>query len=225
MGNTCKKESCWLRQKFLSDKHASDLMQYNFAPKSPDEWKFNPNEWLTSLDIDHVMKQYERTYDTFIFLGPSPIDFDKHKLYGECVWEELCKFDLKDYIKSGKTKIGIVFNTDPHYLEGSHWISLFIDVKNGKIFFFDSNGDKIPKEIMRLVNRIKRQGKALNIQFSFDQNHPKEHQKKNSECGMYSLYFIIQMLKGEKDAKFFKKQTIKDTDMETLRDVYFNKDL
>ena len=27
-------------------------------------------------------------------------------------------------------------------------------------------------------------------------NHPVEHQEKNTECGMYSLYFIIKMLQG-----------------------------
>ena len=35
------------------------------------------------------------SYKNFEFMGPSPIDFDTHKLYGECVWEELCKISLK----------------------------------------------------------------------------------------------------------------------------------
>ena len=48
------------------------------------------------------MKQYEKTYKSFDFLGPSPIDYDYKMLYDECVWEELCKFNLKNMIMKGK---------------------------------------------------------------------------------------------------------------------------
>ena len=60
------------------------------------------------------MKQYEKTYKCFEFIGPSPIDYDKHIAYGECVWEELCEFSLAKTISEGTTKIGIIFNLDPH---------------------------------------------------------------------------------------------------------------
>ena len=46
---------------------------------------------------------------------------------------------LNDSDKS-LNKIGIIFNTDPHNKSGSHWISLFIDVKKKIICFFDSVG-------------------------------------------------------------------------------------
>ena len=99
-------------------------------------WKKNPEEWLNSVDIEDVMKQYEKKVPTFMFIGPSPIDFDKHLLYGECVWDELCKFKLENILKKGKNKIGIIFNLDPHYKNGSHWISMFIDIRKKFIFFF-----------------------------------------------------------------------------------------
>jgi len=116
---TCNKESCWIKQMVKNSKLEKELME-SFAPESPDDWKKNPNEWLSSIDILQVMSQYEKKYKCFDFMGPSPIDYDTHKLYGECVWEELCHFNLADQIKNGKTKIGIVFNTDPHYKGGSH---------------------------------------------------------------------------------------------------------
>jgi hypothetical protein len=160
-------------------------------------------------------------------MGPSPIDYDTHKLYGECVWEELCHFNLADQIKNGKTKIGIVFNTDPHYKGGSHWISLFINIKNGKIFFFDSAGDEIPDQIMKFVNNVIEQGHSLNkrIDFEFDQNHPVEHQYGNTECGIYSLFFIVHMLEDKITADYLKHHILKDEYMENFRKVYFNSDL
>jgi hypothetical protein len=225
MKDTCDSESCWLKQKFIKHNLNKELLNYTFAPKSPQIWKKKPNEWLTSLDIDKVMKQYEYTHKNFVFLGPSPIDFDHKKVYGQCVWEELCNFNLENYIKEGKKKIGIVFNLDPHYKEGSHWIALFIDIEEQYIFFFDSNGDKIPKQIMKLVHRIQKQAEKLNRSFLFEQNYPKEHQKGTTECGIYVLYFIITLLTHKKPITFFKNHTITDKEMGKLRKKYFNETL
>ena len=192
LSSVCKTESCWLKQDKDFGKISEDIID-SFAPVSPDEWKKNPNEWLSSVDIDKVMGQYKKAYKCFEFIGPSPIDFDTKLSYGECVWNELCNFSLANQIKKGKNKIGIIFNTDPHNKSGAHWISLFINIKKKVIFFFDSVGTKTSPEIMKLVNRIIDQGHKLNpkINFKFESSNGVEHQYKNTECGMYCLYFII----------------------------------
>jgi len=225
MNDVCDRESCWLRQNFIKNNLDKELTQYTFAPKSPASWKKNKNEWLSSVDIENVMKQYEKAFSNFTFLGPSPIDFDLKQMYGECVWEELCTFDLKQYISNGKTKIGIIFNTDPHYKDGSHWIAMFVDVKKKYIFYFDSNGDAPPKEIIVLSERIKKQGKLLGINMEVTGNYPKERQQGNTECGMYTLYFISELVKDNKTPDYFKEHTITDHDMEELRTKFFNQEL
>ena len=223
MSDVCNKESCWLKQKFVDDKVSIDLEE-SFAPESPKEWTKNPNEWLSSVDIMKVMKQYEKTYKCFDFMGPTPIDFDTQLMYGECVWEELCKFNLEDQIRKGKTKIGIIFNTDPHDKPGKHWISLFINIKKKRIFFFDSVGDKAPQQVMNLVNRIIEQGRQLKpkINFVFDQNYPVEHQYGNSECGIYSIFFIVHMLEDKITGHYLKTHKLKDEYIEKFRKIYFN---
>jgi hypothetical protein len=222
----CNKESCWLKQQFVEGKLDKEL-QDSYAPTSPKEWSKNPNEWLSSVDILEVMKQYEDKYKCFDFIGPSPIDFDTHKLYGECVWEELCHFNVEQEIKNGRFKIGIIFNLDPHYKGGSHWVSMFINIKKGEIFFFDSAGDQAPKQVMKLVNRIIKQGKQLKtpIHFKYDENHPIEHQYGDTECGIYSLYFIAHMLEDRHDSEYFKTHILSDKYMEKFRNVYFNKEI
>ena len=224
MGNVCNTEACWLRQKFIDSKLEKDLLNNTFAPYAPESWKKNPNTWLNSLDIMNVLKQYEKSHPNFKFIGPSPIDFDKRKMYGECVWDELCNFNLKKIMESGKNKIGIVFNLDPHYKSGSHWVSMFIDLKKKFIFYFDSNGDKPKKQFKKLANRIILQAKQLPnpIHLTFDQNHPTRHQRRNTECGVYSLYLIIELLNETKSPEFFKKNKILDDDMEKFRYKYFN---
>lgn len=222
LSSSCNSESCWLRQKFLNNKIASEIRNYSFAPEAPQSWNKNPNEWLSSLDIEKVMKQYEKAYSCFEFIGPSPIDYDTHLEYGECVWEELCKFDLESYVKRGKFKIGIIFNLDRHYQPGSHWVSLFINIKKGYIFYFDSTGVKGGKEIKKLVKTITEQAKAMNIDLKYIENE-REHQKGNNECGMYSLYAITSQLKDNSNPNtFLNGKNITDMSMHVLRNKYFN---
>ena len=225
--NICNKESCWIRQMVKGTKMEDELLD-SFSPVSPITWKKNPNEWLSSVDIIEVMNQFEKTYKCFDFIGPSPIDYDTHKLYGECVWEELCHFNLAEHIKKGKTKIGIIFNTDPHYKGGEHWISLFINIKKGEIFFFDSAGNKASNQVMKFINNVIEQGHSLlnnRINFKFDQNYPVEHQYQNTECGIYSLFFIIHMLEDKITGHYLKTHLLKDKYMEQFRKVYYNDDL
>ena len=223
----CQNEKCWLNQKFMEKHLDKNLLKYTFAPNAPAKWRQNPNEWLDSDNIIQVMKQYEHKYPSFKFIGPSPIDFDT-KMYGsECVWPELCNFSLKEQIASGKTKIGIIFNTDTHDKGGEHWLSMFINIKKGKIFFFDSVGDTAPKEIMALVKRIQNQGSQLKkpINFVFDQNHPVEHQYGDTECGIYSLYFIVHMLEDKHTSEYYKKHILSDKYMQSFRKIYFKEEL
>lgn len=228
---SCDSEECWL-EKIPNSSIEQIIKDFVFSPKKPKSWKSDPDKWLTNYDLDDVMDQYEETFRNFDFIGPTFIDFDA-KVKDGCVENELCKFDLSKHIKKNKNKLAVIFNLDKHTQDGSHWVSLFIDIKNRFIFYFDSAGDIIPGEIAELVKRIKYQGRNLSqpIHFRFHQNYPLEHQYENTECGMYSLFFIISMLKEElhgKDVKpgtiinAFKKHRITDDQAQALRNVYFN---
>jgi len=224
--STCNKEDCWLNQ--IHDIDVRKKIQIDsFAPTQPKEWKKNPNEWLSNFDIINVLIQYEKTYKNFYLIGPTPIDFDTRpkELEGQCVWEELCKFHLDKLFNDGKRKIGIVFNLDKHNQSGSHWVSLFIDLDEKFAFYMDSAGNKIPKEIEELFKRIYSQGLEMHppLKIKFYENSPIEHQMGNTECGMYTLYFIITMLTGETEGRkfnnvnekihFFKNKRIQDNYM------------
>ena len=191
----CGKEDCWLSQ--IKDEKLRDrIKEYVFAPKRPKEWDYNPNEWLSNYDIFNVLTQYEDKYPHFEFIGPSFIDFDSPTSTSNatCVTSELCHFSLKHHLTKKHRKIAIVFNLDKHTGPGTHWVSMFIDIHARFIFYFDSAGSKIPKEIMSLVKRIQKQGLELSRRFKFIENYPMTHQHSNTECGMYSLFFIITML-------------------------------
>jgi len=232
----CDKEDCWLSQ--IQDpvlRKKIDL--YSFAPDQPKEWVKKPSEWLSNYDIMEVLQQYEQTYPHFHVIGPTPIDFDSRPAdtNGRCVWEELCHFHLDKYLKTGKTKLGIVFNLDKHDRGGSHWVSMFIDLDDKYAFYMDSAGNPIPAEIDAFLKRVVQQGLELKptpMRIHFYENCPLEHQMGSSECGMYALYFLITMLTGETEGKvfknylekirFFKDRSIPDKYMKRYRRIYFN---
>jgi hypothetical protein len=228
MANTCDKEKCWL--KLLNSQQQQVVNELVFSPEKPPEWEKNPNEWLSNFDILNVLKQYEKSNPDFKFIGPTPIDFDSISSYGDgkCVWEELCHFSLKKYVDANFKKIGIIFNLDKHDQSGSHWVSLFIDIKNAFIFYFDSASNKTPFEIKTFVQKIQKQSMEIGDRngYKYYENYPNNHQKSNTECGMYSLYFIITMINNKKSAnykiKLFKEKKIPDKFMKKLRNVYFN---
>ena len=223
LSNKCYNELCWLESKPLNKVNNKELIiKELFKPFSPESWKSKPSTWLSSIDISKIMYQYEKVYKNFAFIGPSPIDFDSKQLFSTCVWEKLCKFDLKEYINKKKYKIGIIFNLDPHNKPGSHWVALFININKKFIFYFDSNGIKIPKQINNLVSKIKKQGHELNLDFLFDSNEDFVHQYGDGQCGMFSLYFIIELLKESKTYNYFKKYRISDTTMKKYRKKYYN---
>jgi hypothetical protein len=203
----------------IKDKNRNDF----FAPFSPKEWKKNrqnKSPWLDSLDIIRVMKQYEEAYPHFDFLGPSPIDFDARPS-SRCVWPELCQFSIENHLKMKHTKIGIIFNTDPHYKEGSHWVAMFIDLEKNYILYFDSSGHRAPREIIALIDRIMEQCKQLNKPMTLYDNRNK-HQYTNGECGMYAMYVIIQLLEKKHNVDYFLTQRIADETVNSYRNIFYN---
>jgi len=190
-------------------------------PKAPDSWISKPTDWLSDQDINSVEHEYEKIFKDYKFLGCVSIDFDLKSPEGKCIVDTLCSTKLRDIYKKGKTKIGIVFNTDVHTGPGEHWMALYCDISpdvEPRITYFDSYAKKPEKEIQRLMARWKEE-------WDFTKIHDKpmettynttRHQFKNSECGMYSLYFHYCCLN---DIPFDEK--ISDDVMNAFRNVLF----
>lgn len=220
----CSHEICWLEQIVSNPEVKKKLKRISFAPKAPISWNKNKNEWLSSVDISNVLEQYKSGYSDFTFMGPSPIDFDQ-KVDDDkvCVWPELCKLNIKEQYDKDIRRIGIVFNLDTHDQSGSHWVALFINLTDNYIFYFDSCAPKrIPHEISELLARLMKQCRDMKILTKkYINTFP--HQKGNTECGMYVLYFIICLLEGIKKPNEFYRRRIPDKEVEMFRDIYFNK--
>ena len=107
----------------------------------------------------------------------------------------ICNINVKRLYNQGYRKLGFVFNTDPHDKPGQHWIAMYCNLNKGEVNYWDSYGIKPSNEVKRLARRIIDQAKkiGLNVKFNINKN---KHQYKNSECGVYSINFIVSQLEG-----------------------------
>lgn len=214
LGSSCKTQICWTKQDFINNMQEAtreELIKYTFRPEGP-EGRF---EWLNTININEVMKQYEAKYKDFIFFGAIPINFDELPVLG------IKNINYKNLLDKGKTKLGFIFNLDRHDQDGSHWVALFVNLSDGLIYFFDSYGLPPKQEIRTLMRRIYRFCE-FSIGNKIISDHNKiRHQFDNSECGVYSINFIIRMLNGDKFEKICQDKTPDDV-INKFRNEYFH---
>lgn len=210
--NVCDTQFCWTQQDFIKNMNEImrlELEKFTLRPNGP-EGKF---EWLNTLNINEVMEQYQKTHPDFLFLGAVPIDFNEIKLPAS-------KVDFKECENDGITKFGVIFNLDEHWQSGSHWTSMFSDMKEGKVYYFDSYGSAVPKRIQKYMDKFVQYFESK-YNKECDSNHNKlRHQFGNSECGLYSINFILKMLEGDSFNKLTTNK-ISDDDVNKLRTVVF----
>lgn len=202
----------WINEKFieLMSEESKDLLENKtFRPEGP-QGKF---EWLSTLDINKVLYQYEDKYPGFKFLGAVPIDFKKFQPFKSLDFKEMEDENIK--------KFGIIFNLDPSWKSGSHWVSLYVNLENAQIYFADSYGTKPPKEVDEFIKEIINYFKNKSVSEIDNRYNKTQHQRKNSECGVYSINFILRLLKG-KTFDHITKKRLPDDKVNKCRIIYFN---
>ena len=231
----------WINSKFLElmDEDAKDHLENKvFRPDGP-QGRF---DWLSTIDINQVLYQYEEKYPGFKFLGAVPMDFM------ELDYLPFKTLKFEDLEKEGINKIGVIFNTDKSHQRGKHWISLFCDFDNAQIYFSDSMGTRPPNEVSEFMGMLekyianKRKNKSAkynkasekisengtkldkyNKSYDVDVRYNKtQHQKGNSECGVYSINFILRLLKG-KTFDHITRKRLTDNQVNKCRIKYFGK--
>jgi hypothetical protein len=220
----------------LNIAYATELREKYLRPRMPDSWKNDPDEWLDNFNIRDVMKQYEAVYPWFEYMGNFPIDFSAPNPYDDfddeeavrnnrldkCLNPELCTLDLFKKYDEGKRGIGIIFNLDKHDGAGTHWMGMYIDIRNinnPKIYYFDSFGYKVPYTIGLFMKYIRSKMPDANVELL---SNGRQFQMSRTECGMYSLYFLINMIHGIPFRQFVKRR-VPDSDMLLLRSIIFSK--
>ena len=218
-------DHCLLDKAPIDESIKKDLRKQYLRPRYPKAWEKDPDMWLDNFNIIEVMKQYEAAIPWFTFMGVFPIDFsapDPYRQNGvqQCLYKELCDLNLQTEYNKGKRGIGMIFNLDPHFKGGSHWVGLYINLMNIKkpfIGYYDSYGYKTPPLIARLMRSFR-----IQIATCALGSNARRFQYGNSECGMFSMYFLICMIHGI-SFKDFCKDAVNDDFMLQLRQIIFSK--
>ena len=185
----------------------------------------HPIDFDKEIDIPYQIPKYNN--------GILQLSSKKNKK--TCVANELCNIDIKSlYQDQGYEVLGFVFNTDEHDKSGEHWFSMLVDFvgkttspqyKGPSILYYDSagvKGGKILKEISALIKRIQEEFLSITgerIELAYNKQ---QHQFKNTECGVYCLYFLTSLLDGTSLQEYMELNP-DDKYIEQYRDVYFNK--
>ena len=230
----CSDQTCWLRMDFIKAMKDEEIEENTFRPEGPK----NRKEWLSTTDINNVVSQYQEKNKSFLYLGAVPADFQELEILG------IGDLDFNELITDNKHEIGMVINLDESWKSGSHWVSFYANLKKNQIYYFDSFGKKPYKRTRKFVNDIlkflykTKYNKELKINKvlknlkgggtkkiddlkPFDVRYNTiQHQFSTSECGVYSMNFVIRLALGETFDEITKNVT-KDPDMNRCRGTYF----
>lgn len=175
---------------------------------------------LTNLEIDHIQQQFKYRQPDYLPLKTWYVDFmdtfPEPNIYRE--------FDyLKHANETDSRYVGFIYNTDRYPNGGVHWISVLIDVIEGKFEVFDSFGRDPAPEILAYLEFVDAKlrpkfGNGLELVVS-----RKLHQSTSSdECGIYALNFIWRRLSGATMEEINSKRISSDF-MREFRHILFRK--
>lgn len=177
-------------------------------PRMPKEWRSDPRMWLSDLDIDSAMRQYERLVPDFVYLGTMPVDFSEKTRSGACV--RVCSSKPFRAVTKNNKLGATVINLDVHTGKGSHWVALALDCRARgeppKLMYYDSTGSRPPDRWLRaesgkspyahILAAIPKRSHRMYVAKNASYNR-KCHQRQNTECGMFAMMFVDALISGK----------------------------
>lgn len=214
--SSCNNQLCWLKKSDIPQKHHQRIIE-NFKPIQPKSWLKNKYTWLNTFDINNVMEQYEKKHREFKFFGAVPSDCPSG------IHCSLSNLDFNKFVKNKYHILGIIYNLDTHNQSGSHWIANVIDLKKNHLGYYDSTANKPNTHINKFIKSSLQKLEKLHKKKPQYYCNPKCHQFGGSECGMFSMNFLIHYLKGHSCEDIFKMK-FNDKQMNELRNVLYIKE-
>ena len=220
-----KKEFIEFSKKMGFDRRTLKIMQdIMFKPEGPR----NDTDWLSNIHIDSALQKWAVEFPFFHPLPFAMIDFATvgHPLEDEKLGDILdgkIPVDLGPplgLVKRPAACIGCIVNTDVSSGPGKHWVSTFIDCRDTdewSIEYFNSTGNNPPRQIVRWMKAKRKEleeyakSKMLKAVVAEVIVTTVDHQKSDTECGVYSLFYIRRRLEG-KSYKMFMNEAHKVVD-------------
>lgn len=198
------------RMAAASSREAAIILSDRFLPPQPE----NEGGALGTKDIDRVMRQYTANVlpDDFEYCGTVPSDFLRPRVPC-CVRVVQRLLDAGAAGTKGKTKFGLIMNTDPSDQGGSHWVGLYGDRVLRRLEYFDSFGDPPTASVREITRLLSAKGPPWTLV-----HNRVQYQEEDGECGTYAISFVLTRAHGGT----VSEEAFNDVTMRSLRrDVLF----
>jgi hypothetical protein len=245
LSNECSTQTCWLKLDIVKELKNEEINVNTFRPIGP-KGKY---EWLSTTHINDVVSQYHNKYPEFLFLGAVPYDFEDLPILGISTinFDNLKSknktkigmvINLDEHYKNGSHWVALytdlikkqIYFFDSYGKKPNKRIRKFVNKIVNYLYNSNENKNISIGSLLKYINKIeniKKKKKYMNLLANklnnYDIRYNKiRHQFDNSECGVYSMNFILRLVKGETFDYITNNITL-DDDMNECRNTYFRK--
>ena len=188
------------------------------------------NTLLSNVHIDNTMLQWSNHYSTFYPWNFNMLNYASYSFSHGRVLNQpdtLATINFADICEDGAKYNcgGCVINSDVYQGGGTHWMSLFVDIRTPPwtVEFFNSSGNSPAPEWVNWMEKTKlglqsRPNAPTVVAMKSSSMH---HQKSRSECGLYSLFYIWARI-NKIPVEYFAKNRISDELMFEFRHHLFD---
>lgn len=196
-------------------------LEENYKPVGPTDYSL-----FNNFVENNVISHWERWDNNFAGVPVNLMDFQDYG--GELMKVNFSPNGKVLYNNREYDTFGCILNTlkaSGNLSAVGHWVGLFGDFRDPKsasIEYFNSSGRSAPKELWEWMNKKAKEyeqltgGKCIPLNVSNIQ-----HQKSNTECGIYSIFFVTARLCGIPYKKF-RESEIKDENVNKFRKYLLN---
>ncbi|AJL34289.1 BA71V-S273R (i6R) [African swine fever virus] len=226
----CDSESCVITHpavKAYAQQKGLDLskeLETRFKAPGPR----NNTGLLTNFNIDETLQRWAIKYTKFFNCPFSMMDFERiHYKFNQVDMVKVYKGEELQYVEGKAVKrpcntFGCVLNTDFSTGTGKHWVAIFVDMRGDcwSIEYFNSAGNSPPGPVIRWMERVKQQLLKIHHTVKTLAVTNIRHQRSQTECGPYSLFYIRARLDNVSYTHFISTR-ITDEDMYKFRTHLF----
>ena len=230
----CDSESCVVThtrtQKIARDLKLEGVLKKEIALRFKPAGPRNGTALLSNVHIDAVLRQWADEFATFYACPFAMADFDTDG-------DELGRVKL-DELRSGRYRtFGCVMNTDVSSGPGTHWVAIFVDMRPAPggpepwtVEYFNSAGRPPARAVVRWMERQRAALLLARAGALEGAPGPVEtwavtsvaHQRSQTECGNYALFYIRRRLEGVTPQVFMEGGSrIPDSAMVKFRQYLF----
>lgn len=216
-------DACNEFTKYVGNDQAEKVIKKIFKPVGPSD----STDLLDNFNIDECLEQWENNSvalfkKKFKHIPFQMIDF-------ATTGTELANLELKNLINKYDC-FGVVLNTDKSSGKGKHWFCLYGDLQHSgteqdpyQIEYFNSSGNPPMHEVEVWMNKavydLKKDTKKI---CKIVRSIPTRIQYSNTECGVFSLIYILSRLEN-KPTNWFYITNAGDPEMIRYRQQLFRK--